>query len=127
MQDAITKSPPRRHIARRVGAAGLVLAALVALGACTATGGGYIDAPVPTGVLPTGDIAGVYSGQADFGFNFTCEMTAKNTAVIKGEITYHDAGTSVIGANTFTPIRLHGVVDPLSSLRPIARRRTNCS
>ena len=30
------------------------------------------------------------------GFDFTCEMTAKNKAVIKGEITYHDTGTSTV-------------------------------
>ena len=39
--------------------------------------------------------------QANFGFNFTCGMKAKNKAVIQGEITYHDTGTSVIGTKTF--------------------------
>ena len=34
-------------------------------------------------------------GEANFGFNFTCEMTAKNKAVIKGQITYHDTAAPV--------------------------------
>ena len=60
------------------------------------------------------EIDGAFTGEANFGFNFTCEMRAKNKAVIKGEITYHDTGTSVDrAASTFNPIRLHGVVDPM--------------
>jgi hypothetical protein len=105
-------------MARRIGAAGLALAAVLTLGACKATGGGYIDEPLPSGVLPTGDIAGTFTGEADFGFNFTCGMKAKNKAVIQGEITYHDTGTSVIGTKTFKPIRLHGVVDPMVFTAP---------
>lgn len=101
-----------RGMARRVLAAAMAVAAILTLGACRATGGGQIDDPVPSGVLPTGDITGSFTGEANFGFNFTCEMRAKNTAVIKGQITYHDTGTSVVGLKTFKPIRLHGVVDP---------------
>jgi hypothetical protein len=92
----------------------MALAAVLALGACKATGGGQIDDPVPSGVLPTGDIEGTFTGDANFGFNFTCEMTAKNKAVIKGEITYHDTGTSTIGPVDFPEVRLHGVVDPMA-------------
>ena len=51
-------------------------------------------------------------------------MTAKKKAVIKGQITYHDTGTSTIlsprrsgRAGTvetdFPEIRIHGVVDPM--------------
>ena len=78
MQETIAKESPRRRIARRIGAAGMALAAVLTLGACKATGGGQIDDPVPSGVLPTGDIDGAYTGDANFGFNFTCEVTAKN-------------------------------------------------
>jgi hypothetical protein len=85
----------------------MALAAVLTLGACKATGGGQIDDPVPGGV------SGSFTGAADFGFNFTCAMKAKNKAVIQGQITYHDTGTSVIGTKTFKPIRLHGVVDPM--------------
>ena len=46
MQETIAKESPRRRIARRVGAAGVALAAVLVLGACKATGGGYIGAPV---------------------------------------------------------------------------------
>ena len=120
MQETIAKELPRRRIVRRVAAAGLALAAVLTFGACKATGGGQIDEPVPSSVLPTdvpvdielGD--GVYDGEANFGFNFTCEMTAKNKAVIKGQITYHDTGASVIEGVDFNPIRLHGVVDPIA-------------
>ena len=118
MQKSIVNESPRRGIARRVAAAGMALAAVLALGACKATGGGQIDEPVPSGVLPTGDITGVYNGEANFGFNFTCEMRAKNKAVIRGQITYHDTGTSVVEGKPFRPIRLHGVVDPVFITAP---------
>ena len=53
MQESIVNESPRRGIVRRVAAAGMALAAVLTLGACKATGGGYIDDPVPSGVLPT--------------------------------------------------------------------------
>jgi hypothetical protein len=114
MQETIAKESRRRDIARRVAAAGMALAAVLTFGACKATGGGQIDDPVPSGVLPptVPDVDGAFTGDANFGFNFTCEMRDNNKAVIKGEITYHDTGTSVIGTKTFKPIRIHGVVDP---------------
>ena len=133
MHKSIAKKPLRGRIAQRVLVAVMALAAILTLGACRATGGGQIDDPVPSGVLPPGGIPfepvdGTFSGEANFGFNFTCEMTAKNKAVIKGEITYHDTGTtslndvviSPVGTIPvvtedleFDPIRIHGVVDPL--------------
>jgi hypothetical protein len=96
----------------------MALAAVLSLGACKATGGGQIGDSVPSGVLPPGGLPfepvdGTFTGDANFGFNFTCGMTDKNKAVIKGEITYHDSGTSVIENVPFNPIRLHGVVDPM--------------
>jgi hypothetical protein len=117
---------PGRSILWRVLVTVMALAAILTLGACKATGGGQIDAPVDSGALPTqpppeaGEFPelGDYDGEANFGFNFTCEMTAKNKAVIKGQITYHDTGTSTIGTKTFKPIRLHGVVDPVFITAP---------
>jgi hypothetical protein len=57
-------------------------------------------------------VGGAFTGEANFGFNFTCEMRANNKAVIKGQITYHDTGTSEVDGVEFNPIRIHGVVDP---------------
>ena len=38
--------------------------------------------------------SGIYTGDANFGFNFTCEVeTAKKRTVIKGQITYHDGAS----------------------------------
>jgi hypothetical protein len=98
----------------------MALGAVLALGACKATGGGYIDEPLP------GPSLGDYTGEANFGFNFTCEVdTAKKRAVIKGEITYHDDPSEVdvpvdpedpdspVVRTPFPEIRLHGTVEPL--------------
>jgi len=98
----------------------MAVAAVLTLGACKATGGGQIDKPVPSGVLPSTvpDVTGAYTGTANFGFNFTCEMKAKNKAVIKGQITYHDTGASIVGQRAFGAIRLHGTVDPMFITAP---------
>ena len=111
MQELIGKESPRRRIARRAGAAGMALAAVLALGACDATGGGYIGAPLDE-VVPVGN----YTGDANFGFNFNCD------AGIKGQITYHDDPSTVdvpvpagppgtVVSTPFPEIRLHGTVD----------------
>ena len=105
MQESIVNESTRRGIFRRVLVALLALAALLTLGACRATGGGQIDDPVPSGPCRR---RRSFTGEANFGFNFTCEMTDKNKAVIKGEITYHDTSTSTSrgarspGAEDFT-------------------------
>ena len=106
MQESIVKESPRRRIARRIGAAGMALATVLTLGACRATGGGYVGAPVDSGVI------GVFTGDANFGFNFTCEVNGQEEAVIKGQITYHDdpAVKLVTPGATFPEIRLHGTV-----------------
>jgi hypothetical protein len=112
MDKSIAKESPRGSIVRRVLAALVAVAAVLTLGACKATGGGQIDEPVDGGPVS------VFKGQADFGFNFTCEVTAKNKEVIKGEITYHDTGTSTVGGVDFPEVRLHGVVDPMTFTAP---------
>ena len=98
---------PRRGIARRVAAAGMALAAVLALGACKTTGGGFIGTPLDGGPVS------VFSGRASFGFNSTCEMNLKSRkAVLKGQITYRDSPSTIDGA-PFPEVRLHGVVKPV--------------
>jgi hypothetical protein len=112
MQKSTAKESRNRRIARQIGVAGMAVTTLLALGACKATGGGQIDEPVAGGPVS------VFKGQANFGFNFTCEVTAKNKEVIKGEITYHDTGTSTVDGLDFPEVRLHGVVDPMTFTAP---------
>ena len=103
MRETIAKESARRHVARRVGAAGVALAAVVTLGACRATGGGYIDEPLPGGPV------NVFQGEANFGFNFTCDVeTAKKRAVIRGTITYHDDPSTLFPKG----IKFNGDIDP---------------
>jgi hypothetical protein len=79
-------------------AAVLALAAVLTLGACRATGGGYL----PPRLL--------FQGQANFGFNFTCEVDTKNDrAVVRGTITYHDDPSPGFSKG----IKLNGTVDPM--------------
>jgi hypothetical protein len=99
MQESIVNTSPRRRIARRIGAAVIALAAVLTLGACRATGGGY---------LPPDTIHG-FKAQANFGFNFTCEVdTAKKRAVVRGTMTYHDDPSPLAPKG----VRLNGTVDP---------------
>ena len=129
MQEPIVNESPRRRIARRIGAAGLALATILTLTACReARGGGQIDEPAQGSVIPVDiDIDGAYQGEANFGFTFTCDVNTKaKRAEIKGQITYHDTGTSVINVpvddadpygplveKPFPEIRIHGIVDPI--------------
>jgi hypothetical protein len=100
MKKSIAKESSRRRIARRVGAAGVALAAAITLAACDGKGGGYINGPIPQTTNP------VFNGRADFGFTFQCD------AGVKGEITYHDTSTKVSPVSTvlFPGLRLHGTV-----------------
>ena len=94
----------------------MALAALLAMGGCRAYGGGYIGAPLDSG-LPS-----VYDGDASFGFNFTCEMNKRaKQATIRGVITYHDSGVSTVGGVDFPEIRVQGTVDPI-----LVERVTTC-
>ena len=105
MQESIVHKSTRRRIAQRVGGAGIALATLLTLTAChEARGGGYLGAPVDSGVIS------VYSGTANFGFNFTCDANR-----VKGQITYHDDPSKIALADStvltpFPEIRLHGDV-----------------
>jgi hypothetical protein len=69
-------------------AAACILA--VVLTACTGKGGGYL--PPSTG----------FTGQASFGFTFSCEK-----GDLKIELSYSEKGRSLIGA----PFGIHGIVD----------------
>jgi hypothetical protein len=115
MQKSMANEPARRRITRRVGAAGMAVAAVLVLGACQATGGGFIGDPLEGGPVS------VYQGDAEFGFTFNCEMDTtkkKPRAVITGEIDYHDSPSSIILEGDLEPtlfpeIKLHGTVEPL--------------
>ena len=106
MQESIVHKSTRSRIAQRVGGAGIALATLLTLTAChEARGGGYLGAPVDSGVIS------VYSGTANFGFNFTCDANR-----VKGQITYHDDPSKITLAGTTVPIqfpeiRLNGDVE----------------
>ncbi len=122
MSESIANVSPRRRLGRRVGAAGLAVAAALVLGACQATGGGFIGDPLEGGPVS------VYQGDAEFGFTFNCEMdyTKKRPrAVITGEIAYHDDPSTIdvpvdpdvpdgpAVPTVFPEIDLHGTVEPL--------------
>jgi hypothetical protein len=87
----------RRSIS--VGVAGLLLAVLAA---CTGRGGGYLP---PDGVA--------FTGQATFGFTFSCENKGglnPPTGQLAIELAYGDLGTSpLLGA----PFSIHGIVDTI--------------
>ena len=100
----------------------MALAMLLVLGACRATGGGYIGDPLD------GEPVGVYQGEAEFGFTFYCEMDTtkrKPRAVIRGEIAYHDDPSTIdvpvdpdvpdgaVVPTVFPEVDLHGTVEPL--------------
>jgi hypothetical protein len=105
MQESIVTKSPHRGFDRRLAAAVMALAAIFTLGACKATGGGYIAEPLSGGPVS------VFNSQANFGYNFTCQMKGTNKALIQGEITYHDSPSTIGGVN-YPEIRIHGVVDP---------------
>ena len=86
----------------------MALATALTLGACKATGGGQIGDPLDSGVI------GIYKGDANFGFNFTCEVeTAKKRTVIRGQITYHDSAPSTVDGVPYPAVRIHGTVEPI--------------
>lgn len=98
----------RRSIEQRLAAGTLALVTLVCLGGCRASGGGYIDEPLPGGSVSD------FEGRAHFAFNFSCEDEAGDPPRIEGNLTYSD-DPSVIGGVEFPAIRLRGTVDALPS------------
>lgn len=94
------------RVARRSAVGVLLVGAALLLSACTARGGGQIGEPL------SGEPVAVYSGQATFGFTFTCELKG-GKAVIRGQLEYHDKAPSTVRGVGFPAIALHGVVDPL--------------
>jgi hypothetical protein len=122
MSEPNLKVSPQRRLGRRIGAAGLAVAAALVLGACQATGGGFIGDPLDGGLVAD------YEGDAQFGFTFSCEMDytkKKPRAVITGEIDYHDDASTIdlpldpelpdspLVTTAFPEIDLHGTVEPL--------------
>src|ERR687894_2622228 len=105
MEDQIGSRIGRRS-GRRIAAAAMALGATLLLGACKADGGGFVGEPFPDAPV------GVFDGDANFGFNFTCHVDRQDRAVIRGKITYHDSGVSTVGGVDFPEIRLNGTVDP---------------
>jgi hypothetical protein len=78
-----------RYFQRSVLLAAACILAVV-LTACTGKGGGY---------LPPN---GVFTGQASFGFTFSCEK-----GDLKIELSYNDKGSNPLGS----PFGIHGIVD----------------
>lgn len=102
MQETISDVSPRRGVARRIGAAGLALAATLALGACDeARGYGTIGAPVePVPVV-------VPNGKAYFAFTYNCDPQRVNGRVY----TYYDTSTNSLYAPKITGTVTNTLVD----------------
>jgi hypothetical protein len=66
---------------------------VVVLAACTGRGGGYLPPQSP-----------VFTGQASFGFTFSCE-----NGDLKIELAYNDKGSNPIGSS----FGIHGIVDTI--------------
>jgi len=90
----------------RIRTAGMLIGAVLLLGACTARGGGQLGAPLDGGPVS------VFGDKATFGFTFTCAMEG-DKPVIRGQLEYHDKAPSTVGGVGFPAIDLHGVVDPM--------------
>jgi predicted small lipoprotein YifL len=84
-----------RFFQRSILLAAACMLALV-LTACTGKGGGY---------LPPN---GVFTGQASFGFTFSC---AKGD--LKIELSYNDKGSNLLGS----PFGIHGIVDKVDPVK----------
>jgi hypothetical protein len=100
LEDTLKTGAPRFFRRSIFLAAAGILA--VVLTACTGRGGGYLP---PDGV--------VFTGQAPFGFTFSCEDKGglnPPTGQLAIELAYSDLGTSLfLGA----PFSIHGIVDQI--------------
>jgi hypothetical protein len=84
-----------------LAAAGILVAVLTA---CTGKGGGYLPPNEPVG----------FTGQAPFGFTFSCEDKGglnPPTGQLAIELDYSDRGTSALLSAPFT---IHGIVDTIA-------------
>jgi hypothetical protein len=81
-----------RYFRRSILLAAACMLALV-LTACTGRGGGYLPPQKP-----------VYTGQASFGFTFSCE-----NGDLKIQLSYTDKGKNPIGSS----FGIHGIVDTI--------------
>jgi hypothetical protein len=84
---------------------------VVVLAACTGRGGGYL----PPGPNPSDNVfpTAVFSGQASFGFDFSCEDKGgvnPPTGQLKIQLSYNDHGSSLLLGS---PFGIHGTVDTL--------------
>jgi hypothetical protein len=85
-----------RYFQRSVLLAAACIFALV-LTACTGKGGGYLPPQAPA-----------FTGQASFGFTFSC---AKGD--LKIELSYNDKGGNLLGS----PFGIHGIVDKVDPIK----------
>jgi len=103
----------RRLVRRSIFLAAACMLAL-ALTACTGKGGGYLPpgASLGTDVFSRALFPGtVFTGQAPFGFTFSCEDKGginPPTGKLAIELAYGDQGTSVLLTKPFS---IHGIVD----------------
>jgi hypothetical protein len=87
-----------------VGVAGILVAALAA---CTGRGGGYL----PPGPSTVEGFPATFTGQAPFGFDFSCEDKGglnPPTGKLDIQLAYSDLGTSEL---LRAPFSIHGIVD----------------
>ena len=98
-----------------LAAIGVLVAVLTA---CTGRGGGYLPPgpSVGTAQVPLVFPDAVFSGQASFGFDFSCERSSRSTSPnpptgqLRIQLAYTDHGTSLLlGA----PFSIHGIVDKI--------------
>jgi hypothetical protein len=99
-----------RGAVRRAAQVALAASMTLAVAACTGRGGGYL----PPGPSASDTAPGtVFTGQAQFGFAFSCEDKGginPSTGQLRIQLQYSDRGTSpMVGA----PFSLHGTVDTI--------------
>ena len=81
------------HFVRRFVSLAVAGILVVVLAACTGRGGGYLPPQAP-----------LFSGQASFGFTFSCE-----NGDLKIELSYNDKGSNPIGSS----FGIHGTADTI--------------
>ena len=104
------------HFVRRFVSLAVAGILVVVLAACTGRGGGYLPPQAP-----------LFTGQASFGFTFSCE-----NGDLKIELSYNDKGSNPLGSS----FGIHGTADTLdpvlesqsvSTRTRLPRQRTSSS